>query len=177
MSNGIWCCLIFSAGCQHQVNQRILIAQFTGRLPSLNVLFPSILAALCSRWGQIRFWAQCEQTSLWGFDNRFAADYRYHPWVSVATCLWVRTRRKDMDFLPRCEGQELFHRVLQHSNTRPNQVFLCSSHTASPPPTWHLFFSSDDLFTSFSISLLHSSSLGWELVNLWFPQQRALFKE
>ena len=55
---------------------------------------------------------------------------------------------------------------------------LHSSHTASPPPpTWHLSFSSHDLFTCYSTSHLHSSSLGWELVNLWFPQQRALCKE
>ena len=50
-------------------------------------------------------------------------------------------------------------------------------HTASPPPICHFSFSSHNLFTSSSTSLLHSSSPGWELVNLWLPQHRALCKE
>lgn len=54
---------------------------------------------------------------------------------------------------------------------------LHSSRTASPPPSWQSFSSSHDLFTRFSTSLLHSSSLGLELVNLWFPQQRAICKD
>lgn len=65
-------------------------------------------------------------------------------------------------------------------NTRTQDLiryFLHSSHTASPPPSWQPFSSSHDLFTRFSTSLLHSSSLGLELVNLWFPQQRAICKD
>lgn len=122
---------VLSFACQHQClanNIGLLIAQCTERLLSVHKfhrskLFSSILAAICPRWGQIHIWAHCEQTSLWGFDDRPAADRCYHPGVPVATYLWVWTRREDTDFLPRYQGQELCHRVLQHSHTRPNQVF------------------------------------------------------
>lgn len=167
--------MLSNAALQHQVllkKMGLLIALFSS----------SILAAVCPRWGQIHFWAQCEQTSLWGFDDRPAADHCYHPGVPLAKYLWVWTRWKDMDFLPRCQGQELCHRVLQHSHTRPNQVFFLQrsallSHRFSSSSYMALSFSSHDLFTCFSTSLLHPSSLGWELVNLRFPQQRALCKE
>lgn len=99
------------------------IALCTGRLSSVFITFSSSLAAVCPRWGQIHFWPQREQTGLWGFDNRPSADRCYNPGVPVAAYLRVWTRREDTDFLPRCQGQELCHRVLQHSHTRPNQVF------------------------------------------------------
>lgn len=141
-----------------------------------------ILAAVCPRWGQVYFWAQCEQTSLWGFDYRPAADHCYHPGIPVATYLRVWTRRKHADFLPRCQGQTC-HRVLQHPHTRPNQVFSfpCSVFHCTLLLLLLLLhgtsFSHHDLFTSSSTSLLRSSSLSWELVNLWFPQQCALCTE
>lgn len=137
--------------------------------------FSSFLTALCPWWRQVNLWAQCEQTNLWGFDNRPASDHFHHPGVPVAACLWVCARRKQTDFLTRCQGQEHCHRALQHSHTWSNQVFFsqCYSHAASYPPTWHLFVSSHN----FLPLLVHSSSLGSELVNLWFPQQRVLCKE
>lgn len=121
-----------------------------------------ILTALRPWWGQVHFWAQCKQTSLWGFDDRPSSDYFYHPGVPVASYLWLWARWKHVHFLPRCQGQELCRRVLQHSHTRSNQVFslrcsillsCCFSSSCMAP-----FFLS-------CTSLLDSSSLGLELVN------------
>lgn len=121
-----------------------------------------ILTALRPWWGQVHFWAQCKQTSLWGFDDRPSSDHFYHPGVPVASYLWLWARWKHVHFLPRCQGQELCRRVLQHSHTRSNQVFslrcsillsCCFSSSCMAP-----FFLS-------CTSLLDSSSLGLELVN------------
>lgn len=164
------------------IKQYVLFAQSTCRLPSVNIIFfPLFLQLYVPDEDKSIFGRSVNKQVFEGLTTgllQTIATILGSLWPHISDAGQVeKTWISSPDAKVKSSATECFNTRTQDLIRYFPSDALHSSHTASSPPSWHLFFTSHDLFTSFSTSLLRSSSLGWELVNLWFPQQRALCKE